>query len=306
MKSLVKSLLCLLAVAGLVGGQGGGGDEDSAVRLAGTAATGSPIAGGMVNLTCASGAALAATTGEQGEWEVTLTDQTLPCAIQVSGGDLPVGVAYHSIAWQPGRVNVTPLTDLIVAKLAGRLPAIWFASLDGAELASIDAGSVALAGEVVRTGLNLQGVLGDSNPLTADFNPIPGNRMDDLLEALKSALVMSKLDWNSVLTNLSQGTPLSPNLLIALAAAHEVMTDAAPVNTICFEGGRSDRVVTVGETSELLVSTQVCVEAQAFYIDLPIAGILRRIYETPTSSMFVDVFGMVLADPSGSVIFETD
>jgi hypothetical protein len=305
MKALLSALLCLLGVAGLIGCQGGGGEEDSAVRLAGTAATGSPIAGGTVNLVCASGGALAATTGAQGQWEVTLTDQTLPCAIQVSGGDLPVGVAYHSIALQPGRVNVTPLTEMIVAKMAGRLPVSWFASLDGAELASMDAGSVALARDAVQTVLNIQGALAGSNPLTAEFSPIPGDRMDDLLEALKSALVMAKLDWNSVLTNMSQGTLPSRNLLIALAAAHEEMTDAEPAITICFEG-RSDRIVTVGEISAQETSTQVCIEAQAFYIDLPVAGILYRIYETPTGSMFLDVFGMIIIDPVDHVIFDTD
>ena len=116
----------------------------ASTTLSGTAAVGAPIVGAAVNVTCAAGAALSniPATSAIGAWSVTLSGQTLPCAVQVSGGTVN-GAAntttYQSIANAYGIVNVTPLTDLLVANLAGSAAAAF----TPAQLAAITPANIA-------------------------------------------------------------------------------------------------------------------------------------------------------------------
>lgn len=103
--------------------------------LSGVAAVGKPILGGNISVICASGSVIIPTTTDQnGYYSISLHDQNLPCAVQVSGGTIN-GVAnttdYHSIATRAGTVNVTPLTDLLIAILTGSAtPSTWFSKLN--------------------------------------------------------------------------------------------------------------------------------------------------------------------------------
>ena len=132
--SAMKYLFAILCSIILVAcGGGSGSSTPSSSTLSGVAAVGTPIANGTINIRCASGSALNTTTSSSGGWQVTLSGQTLPCAVEVSGGTIN-GVAntmtYHSIATAIGTVNVTPLTDLMVANLAGTAtPTTWFTGL---------------------------------------------------------------------------------------------------------------------------------------------------------------------------------
>ncbi len=122
---------------------------------------------------------------------LTLTNQTFPCATQISGGTID-GVAntntYHSIALSAGNVNATPLTDLLIANLAGTAaPSTWFANLTTAQLTAITQARVNSA------LTNLQNALGSTlptsiNPITTAFNPVAGVQMDDVLSALAKGI----------------------------------------------------------------------------------------------------------------------
>ena len=113
-------VVCLSVL--LAGCGGSGSSTPAASTLKGVAAVGYPIIGGTINVSCAAASALTATTSSTGGWQVTVSGQTLPCAVQVAGGTIN-GIAnstsYHSIATAFGNVNVTPLTDLMVANLVG-------------------------------------------------------------------------------------------------------------------------------------------------------------------------------------------
>ncbi len=138
--SLVAVAVSMLGACG--GGGGGGGSNGSGTTgiapdvktLSGTAAIGAPIVGGTVAVRCTAGHPIASTvTNSIGTWNVDVAYQTLPCAVALTGGTAN-GVAnttqYHSIATARGVVNITPLTDLLVANvIQSATPPIWFSSL---------------------------------------------------------------------------------------------------------------------------------------------------------------------------------
>ena len=142
----ILNRLCLPAVIAAMGLLSGCGSSNSdsgsaapSVALGGIAAVGAPIAGGTITVKCAAGSALpTTTTSATGAWQVTITGQTLPCAVQVSGGTINAvlnTVDYHSFATSAGTLNISPITDLVVANLGNAaVPSTWFSGLNGAAL----------------------------------------------------------------------------------------------------------------------------------------------------------------------------
>lgn len=185
----------------------GGGDSSApaADTLGGIAAVGQPLVGATVAITCDAGSALGTTTGSTGGWQVTISGQTLPCAVQVSGGTVD-GVAnaaiYHSIASSFGTVNVTPLTDLIVARLVQGDPQTWFADPD---FTPVTGAALAGALDAVTTALGLGTALGDLDPLTAAFSATQGDSLDDILEAIRLALAALSTDHAALLAAAGSG-----------------------------------------------------------------------------------------------------
>jgi hypothetical protein len=184
------------------------GGSDTAVApstLSGTAAVGLPIVGGTVDIKCVGGSALTTTTSATGTWQVTISGQTLPCAVQVSGGQVS-GAAqtqpFHSISVSLGTVNVTPLTDLVVANLTGANPGTWFT---GASFTAVNSQTIATALSTVSTALGLSSQLGTINPLTAAFQAQNGDTMDDILEAFRAAITAVASDYAALLAAASTG-----------------------------------------------------------------------------------------------------
>lgn len=209
----------MLASLIVVGCGGGGGDSPAAsTTLSGTAAVGAPIVGATVTVKCAAGTALSniPSTSATGAWTVTLSGQTLPCAVSVSGGTVN-GVAnttaYQSIANSLGTVNVTPLTSLLVANLAGTsTPDTWFTGLTPAQLSAITTTQVSTSLANLRTALNLT-ALNTIDPITLPFNPASGVVMDDILTALGSAMVSNPaLSYSNLLASAgaSAGATITP------------------------------------------------------------------------------------------------
>jgi hypothetical protein len=177
--------LPVVSLAVLLGGCLSDDDTPAAPTLGGTAATGAPIVGGTVNVKCAGGSTLSDVTDSAGVWQVTMSGQTLPCAVEVSGGSLAGGQTYYSVALQPGTVNITPLTDLVVANLAGQVPSVWFGGLNASAFQQVTSGAVTTALGNLRTALGLA-ALDDIDPLTASFTAAPGDPLDNVLEAMQS------------------------------------------------------------------------------------------------------------------------
>lgn len=198
--------LAALAAAAVLAACGGDDTGTSAPMLSGMAATGAPIVGGTVDISCAGGVPLSTTTGSDGRWQVSTSGQTLPCALRVSGGSAD-GVAstptYHAFALEfDGNVNLTALSDLVVARTVGVNPAAWFST---PEFKSIDGAAVDAALDAVSRALGLGSALNGSNPLTASFEPQAGDRIDDLLEKLHQALRSLSLEYSSLVAAAASG-----------------------------------------------------------------------------------------------------
>lgn len=191
MRSWMRGFLGATCVAMLSAcGGGGSGGTPAATTLGGTAAVGAPIVGGTVDVTCAGGSTLSTTSGGTGAWQVTISGQTLPCAIRISGGTVNAvanATSYHAVAMAFGVANITPLTDLITANLAGAAPGTWFSGLSGSTLRAITQNQIDTALANVRTALGLTTALNGADPITTAFTAANGNLLDDILEALAAA-----------------------------------------------------------------------------------------------------------------------
>lgn len=162
--------------------------------LSGVGAVGTPILNANVSVVCASGTPLSTTTSSTGGvWQVTLTGQTLPCAVELGNGTINSvtnTTLYHSIAVTSGTTNITPFTDLLVANIAGTSsPATWFSGLTKSQgtLASISQTQVSSA--LSSLSLTLNGLpLSSNNPITTPFMPTTGNTNDDMLTAMSNAI----------------------------------------------------------------------------------------------------------------------
>ena len=205
-----------MAAASVLTACGGGGDDSntpppSTITLGGTAAVGTPIVGAVVKVTCAGGRALTSQpTNNVGAWQVTLSGQTFPCAAQVTGGTIngvTNAVAYHSIGLGSGILNITPLTDLIVANMAkSATPNVWFTALNSAALTPISATSVTNALNLLVKILGLAQLGTSINPMTSAFTPVAGSVMDDTLTALNTSLTSAAISYATLLTQASAGS----------------------------------------------------------------------------------------------------
>ena len=240
-RSSVSFGVCIAAITTLIlAGCGGGGSATSnsppASTLGGVAAVGTPIVNGNISVVCAAGSALATTTNATtGAWSVTLSGQTLPCAVEVSIGTIN-GVnnttLYHSIATATGTVNVTPLTELMVANLAGSAnPGIWFAGLSSTPtpLSAITQTRVNASLVKLSAALNALSQLGTHNPITTAFTPVAGNVNDDMLTALATAIANSGVTYSALLSNASVTAFNAPvtGFNTALATAYAGTTSGA-------------------------------------------------------------------------------
>ena len=201
-KTIVRPLgltLSLSLSALLVACSGGGSSSNSSglaevvnpppaptpttLTLEGTAAIGAPIIDGTVTARCADGSGFTQDikTETDGSWSGEIDSAALPCALQVSGGTPPVTL--HSYAAAAGTINITPLTDLVLALATSSTPQDWFSSFDGS---SVDIGTA--SGTLLDTfSTNGFEIPATGNPFTTPF-ATDGSGWDGLLDELGQAV----------------------------------------------------------------------------------------------------------------------
>jgi hypothetical protein len=186
------------------GGDTTGAATSTPVLVTGTAATGQAIVGGEVDLKCVAGTPKAtAPTAADGSFTVDVTTATLPCVARLSYND-PASATptrLHSLVNASGHVNITPVTDLVVAKLNGTENAgDAYDKLDASTLGSWTTDTVTKAMTAVKTYLDAQGI--STTGLQADvlhdkFTPKTatgaGDAADKVLDALKLKLANTTL-----------------------------------------------------------------------------------------------------------------
>ncbi|NVO06974.1 MAG: hypothetical protein HXX19_14085 [Rhodoferax sp.] len=171
----------------LLTGCGGGGSHLWQL-ISGTAAAGLPLAQATVQVRCADGSVFHATANDFGIWQAVVDSPRLPCALQVSGGSfngLPNTAVYHSVATSYGTHNITPLTNLVLARLLGTAPDLWFATPD---FTAVQAPALQTATTAVTQALGLEAALRQANPLTDAFFASPLDYLDAVLEVMASTL----------------------------------------------------------------------------------------------------------------------
>ena len=170
--------------------------------LTGTAAIGAAITDGTVTAICADGSTFteSVTTDANGNWSGEVADGAMPCALQVTGGNPPVTL--HSYVAAPGTVNITPLTDLIMASATGENPADWFANFDGTAVDTSTA-STDLLSSFASKGFNIPAT---GNPMTTPF-AADGSGWDGLLDDIGEAIENDPAiaDYDALVTLVKDG-----------------------------------------------------------------------------------------------------
>jgi len=219
---LAKSATACAALMVIAACGGGGSDGSNAgapsgatknepsLQLSGTAATGAALANAHVSVKCANGNGTA-TTSSNGAYTLTMTGGALPCIINVKGTQDGVEVSLHSVAeagstdsasnTTSAAANVTPLTEMIVAKLSAGLPSDLFAAFSSANSGQVTTAQLSAATNAVLTAIKAAvGVdLGTIDPFKAPLvaatstNPNAGNGYDKLLDELGTKISVESL-----------------------------------------------------------------------------------------------------------------
>ncbi len=191
---------------------GCGGSNAPLPALNGIAAIGAGLANASVTAKCTSGAPVVGTTAADGSFNLSLDGgQVAPCMLQVVSGT--PSVTLHGFATEAGRVNITPLTDLVIAKALGTDPAIAFGAFDAAK-----AGVVKTGLEVAKSYVNAQlaAITGKSTALdimTGVF--IVGDADDKLLDSLAAATAAAGKTLTDLRLGAAQGISLKPIVQVA-------------------------------------------------------------------------------------------
>ena len=242
--------LALAACGGSDDDAGSGGTAGSGtLTLTGIAATGAALVGARVDARCATGSGTDTTVGD-GSYTIKIEGGVLPCALSVtpagSGGSV-----LHSAAVGSGssaRANLTPATELVLARLLGKSPA---AAQEAFDAAPLTAEGLAAAVAAVKGLLAAGGI---------DYGPDPvagalavGDAADQALDALARNLGASGTTLAQAVDALlvaggaaPVGTPpaLPPAQLFAAAAPNCAALRSGKYRLVFFAPGDGGSVFT--------------------------------------------------------------
>jgi hypothetical protein len=150
----------------------------------GFAATGAAMANADVTAKCVEGSPVTGKTDANGLFQLRIDNgQVAPCIVQVTDG---AGTTLHSFANGPGRLNVTPLTELSVGKAFGEAPSAAFAAFDKAKSTKIKDGLTSATAAVKTEVEALTGKTIAGDMLISTFKV--GDPDDQVLDTLKVKL----------------------------------------------------------------------------------------------------------------------
>ncbi|TGU71547.1 hypothetical protein E4633_14645 [Geomonas terrae] len=133
MRTLLKRTwgwFVLVTVVAIVAGCGGGGGNETVERISGTAAAGVPIIG-TVTLKDSTAVTKTVSIAANGKYSVDVSGMKAPFMVRADGYASKQEYHLYSAATAEDvnkNTNVTPLTDLIVANVAGSMPQTYFES----------------------------------------------------------------------------------------------------------------------------------------------------------------------------------
>jgi len=196
----------------------GGADDGDAIQLHGVAAVGAPLVGARVAVQCAAGSQDGISTGADGAWAITPSNGlALPCAIEVSGGRIGGASGaentqrLHALAVAEGVANVTTLTSLQTAVLAGGSPTAWFARMKADPAALRAIGKEAPAAATAQLATLLPGTVAlpaGFDPVATAFTATSGNAIDGLLVKLGTAVTENNSSFADALAQAGARLPV--------------------------------------------------------------------------------------------------
>jgi len=202
----IRLTLAALCVASILAACGGGSSPPFPT-ITGQAATGGALASATITAKCMGDPSVAGTTGADGTFSLQLTNnQTAPCLVQAVKG----AVKLHGFAAETGRINVTPLTDLVISKALGEDAATAFASFNANKGAAINAGLAAAKIFVIAQVTPLAGMAPSGDLLTGVFKV--GDADDKVLDNLNTALVAAGKQLSDLRVASIAGTSLATAL----------------------------------------------------------------------------------------------
>ena len=246
----------LLLSAALLSGCGGSGDSGSGTAsgvsgvtggpaptgssLSGTAATGSPIIGTVtVRDSATPFNTKIVTIAADGKYAIDVSGLTAPFMLRADGRVGNSSVSLYSAAISAdinGTINITPLTDLIVANVAGQIASAYFAagnfkSLTAAELADQEA----LLRSRLQPILAAVGVSASIDLLRSKF-AADHSGLDRALDSLvvtvdplkNTATILNKIDQQQIIDDLASKTDASvivvtPNFAAGLSELQQII-----------------------------------------------------------------------------------
>lgn len=226
MKFTLKRLALSIASAGLLtiygcGGGGGTAAEPGAVvaqSFSGNAAAGLPLVG-TVTVKDANGASRSTPIGANGAYTVDVTGMTAPFVFRAEGNVGGRNYILHSAASAAdvnGTINITPLTDLIVANIAGQLAEGYFNTGNFSTLTKteLDAETSSLRAKLLPM-LQAMGVDSSIDLLRTAFTPL-SSALDKALDVI--SVSVDPITNAATITNLVTQQQIVDSLATKAAA----------------------------------------------------------------------------------------
>lgn len=224
---IILSSYVLVACGGATSGSVG--EVSSGLTVTGTAATGAAIASGAVSAKCKTGTG-SGITNAKGNFSLAVVSGTLPCVVKVTALS---GAVLYSVAEGSGSsasVNVSPLTDVIVAAAAGSSSESVYTNFDALAQAKVTGLALVNAKNSIAVALRSVMNLANVDPLKDVLVAGSGVGLDAQLDQLSASLKkagLSTADLGSVI--VANGGPVSNAIL---AAAFGVPVSPMPANTL--------------------------------------------------------------------------
>ena len=211
-----KTAVSTLLIGTLAACGSGGGSSDvapTALTLSGTASNGAAIGGATVEAKCAAGTG-SGPTATDGSYSLSIDGGSWPCLARVAEAD---GTVLHTVAAgsdTTASANITPVTELVVASVAGTDPATYYAGFDSTAAATVTSTNVAAAQTAVVATLKSGGVdlTADGDVITATLTPAYTAALTSLASTLTSSgTTLADLTTTvaATSTTTASGTPVT-------------------------------------------------------------------------------------------------
>jgi pimeloyl-ACP methyl ester carboxylesterase len=195
-----------------------------APTISGLAATGAALGNASILAKCASGSASGSTAAD-GSFTLPLNNgQVAPCLLQVTKGSTTL----HSFAATTGYVNVTPITDLVVAKALGSDATTAFTGFNATTATTINSGLVAAKAYVKAEITAITGSAQSGDPMTGVFKV--GDADDRVLDTLNTKLATAGRGFD----DLRRGAVLGAAGAISASLDRGQLIDAISTSSVIY------------------------------------------------------------------------